>query len=58
MLSGKVLDVRDCWINVTLAYIAGGVAQLEERYVRNVEAAGSSPVTSTRKLHFSTSTTR
>ena len=28
-------------------YIIGGVAQLEERYVRNVEAAGSSPVTST-----------
>ena len=27
--------------------LAGGVAQLAERYVRNVEAVGSSPITST-----------
>ena len=27
---------------------AGGVAQLAERYVRNVEAVGSNPITSTK----------
>jgi hypothetical protein len=31
---------------------AGGVAQLAERYVRNVEAVGSNPITSTRKAQF------
>ncbi len=31
-------------------YGAGGVAQLAERYVRNVEAEGSSPFTSTGSL--------
>jgi hypothetical protein len=29
---------------------AGGVAQSVERYVRNVEVGGSSPLTSTRKI--------
>jgi hypothetical protein len=29
----------------------GGVAQLVERYVRNVEAEGSSPFTSTVRVH-------
>jgi hypothetical protein len=29
--------------------VAGGVAQLAERYVRNVEAVGSNPITSTKK---------
>ena len=28
--------------------LLGGVAQLAERYVRNVEAVGSNPITSTR----------
>ncbi len=32
---------------------SGGVAQLVERYVRNVEAEGSSPFTSTRYLALS-----
>ena len=33
----------------TILGAAGGVAQLVERYVRNVEAEGSSPFTSTRE---------
>ena len=33
----------------TILGVAGGVAQLAERYVRNVEAVGSNPITSTRK---------
>ena len=32
----------------TILVAAGGVAQLAERYVRNVEAEGSSPFTSTK----------
>ena len=34
----------------TILAPAGGVAQLVERYVRNVEAEGSSPFTSTRRF--------
>jgi hypothetical protein len=30
--------------------VSGGVAQLAERYVRNVEAVGSNPITSTKKV--------
>ena len=33
----------------TILGVAGGVAQLAERYVRNVEAVGSNPITSTRR---------
>ena len=33
----------------TILGAAGGVAQLAERYVRNVEAEGSSPFTSTER---------
>ena len=32
------------WLTLCLV---GGVAQLAERYVRNVEAVGSNPITST-----------
>ncbi len=32
----------------TILGAAGGVAQLAERYVRNVEAVGSNPITSTK----------
>ncbi len=32
----------------TILGVAGGVAQLAERYVRNVEAVGSNPITSTK----------
>ena len=34
----------------TILEPSGGVAQLAERYVRNVEAVGSNPITSTRKV--------
>ena len=34
--------------------LLGGVAQLAERYVRNVEAVGSNPITSTRLSHEDT----
>jgi hypothetical protein len=33
----------------TILCSAGGVAQLAERYVRNVEAVGSNPITSTKE---------
>jgi hypothetical protein len=35
---------------LTILCGAGGVAQLAERYVRNVEAVGSNPITSTKKV--------
>jgi hypothetical protein len=35
------------WVTCALV---GGVAQLAERYVRNVEAVGSNPITSTKKV--------
>ena len=35
------------WLGARLMVPGGGVAQLEERYVRIVEVGGSSPLTST-----------
>src|SRR5580700_9368819 len=39
---------RDGFVRPTNLVGPGGVAQLAERYVRNVEAVGSNPITSTR----------
>jgi hypothetical protein len=40
-------EPRPDWVTCPLD---GGVAQLAERYVRNVEAVGSNPITSTEKV--------
>lgn len=43
----KLLALPEGSARQTILSGAGGVAQLAERYVRNVEAEGSSPFTST-----------
>ena len=44
----KLLALPEGSARPTILSGAGGVAQLAERYVRNVEAEGSSPFTSTK----------